>query len=137
MIRRPPRSTLFPYTTLFRSIAQALQLGLRRIARPQRLAKVNQVRRVLLAGDLVLNHGVGRLDDGDVPRFLIDITLHLRTGAHDLPRGPGPTRTRHRAAHVAQPDAEQVEAEGDHQSDGKHHADYSEFHHRVRTPSSG
>src|SRR2546425_4700477 len=25
MIRRPPRSTLFPYTTLFRSIASALQ----------------------------------------------------------------------------------------------------------------
>src|SRR5205085_5976231 len=28
MIRRPPRSTLFPYTTLFRS------LGLRRVVRP-------------------------------------------------------------------------------------------------------
>src|SRR3712207_9456245 len=27
MIRRPPRSTLFPYTTLFRSIAQALWQG--------------------------------------------------------------------------------------------------------------
>src|SRR5437660_4232431 len=26
MIRRPPRSTLFPYTTLFRSVAQALQV---------------------------------------------------------------------------------------------------------------
>src|SRR3712207_7567999 len=26
MIRRPPRSTLFPYTTLFRSLALALQL---------------------------------------------------------------------------------------------------------------
>src|SRR5256885_7318982 len=25
MIRRPPRSTLFPYTTLFRSVWQALQ----------------------------------------------------------------------------------------------------------------
>src|SRR2546429_5313013 len=25
MIRRPPRSTLFPYTTLFRSLAQAVQ----------------------------------------------------------------------------------------------------------------
>src|SRR5690349_23191831 len=28
MIRRPPRSTLFPYTTLFRSQAQALGYGL-------------------------------------------------------------------------------------------------------------
>src|SRR2546427_4238222 len=27
MIRRPPRSTLFPYTTLFRSRAVVLQLG--------------------------------------------------------------------------------------------------------------
>src|SRR2546430_5689582 len=27
MIRRPPRSTLFPYTTLFRSLLQPLELG--------------------------------------------------------------------------------------------------------------
>src|SRR2546429_3968143 len=27
MIRRPPRSTLFPYTTLFRSVLEALALG--------------------------------------------------------------------------------------------------------------
>src|SRR2546425_8965386 len=27
MIRRPPRSTLFPYTTLFRSLASALTAG--------------------------------------------------------------------------------------------------------------
>src|SRR5690349_22978341 len=27
MIRRPPRSTLFPYTTLFRSIANELNVG--------------------------------------------------------------------------------------------------------------
>src|SRR2546430_6527278 len=26
MIRRPPRSTLFPYTTLFRSLAERLQI---------------------------------------------------------------------------------------------------------------
>src|SRR3712207_7957796 len=29
MIRRPPRSTLFPYTTLFRSAAQTLERGVR------------------------------------------------------------------------------------------------------------
>src|SRR2546430_12444128 len=28
MIRRPPRSTLFPYTTLFRSLETAWQIGL-------------------------------------------------------------------------------------------------------------
>src|SRR5688572_31897922 len=34
MIRRPPRSTLFPYTTLFRSVAH--HGALERIRRPQR-----------------------------------------------------------------------------------------------------
>src|SRR3712207_8769178 len=29
MIRRPPRSTLFPYTTLFRSLRRRVQHGLR------------------------------------------------------------------------------------------------------------
>src|SRR5256885_8123954 len=28
MIRRPPRSTLFPYTTLFRSVAAAMQASI-------------------------------------------------------------------------------------------------------------
>src|SRR5438046_8268450 len=30
MIRRPPRSTLFPYTTLFRSLVEQRQQGFRR-----------------------------------------------------------------------------------------------------------
>src|SRR5258708_18131496 len=30
MIRRPPRSTLFPYTTLFRSVPAALSVGYER-----------------------------------------------------------------------------------------------------------
>src|SRR3712207_6928068 len=35
MIRRPPRSTLFPYTTLFRSLAQPAQVVLERaVQRP-------------------------------------------------------------------------------------------------------
>src|SRR3989475_9504156 len=43
MIRRPPRSPLFPYTTLFRSrlpqrVAQALQLGLEARQQALRLA---------------------------------------------------------------------------------------------------
>src|SRR2546430_5853463 len=33
MIRRPPRSTLFPYTTLFRSYARELELDAARLAR--------------------------------------------------------------------------------------------------------
>src|SRR2546426_7880957 len=35
MIRRPPRSTLFPYTTLFRSVPQALALAERMSAMMQ------------------------------------------------------------------------------------------------------
>src|SRR5438876_8179654 len=39
MIRRPPRSTLFPYTTLFRSLGRVGNLLGRRLA-PQRLPQV-------------------------------------------------------------------------------------------------
>src|SRR3712207_8069536 len=43
MIRRPPRSTLFPYTTLFRSVASVHHferpLGRRVVARPRALAR--------------------------------------------------------------------------------------------------
>src|SRR3712207_7098945 len=38
MIRRPPRSTLFPYTTLFRSLAEE-HVGLGRVARPAHPAR--------------------------------------------------------------------------------------------------
>src|SRR3712207_8656973 len=44
MIRRPPRSTLFPYTTLFRSLAQhgedPVDLAQRRVRAPDRLVEV-------------------------------------------------------------------------------------------------
>src|SRR3712207_8110816 len=33
MIRRPPRSTLFPYTTLFRSLVEAVHRGLHEVDR--------------------------------------------------------------------------------------------------------
>src|SRR3712207_7987691 len=39
MIRRPPRSTLFPYTTLFRSLGEAVRLG-----RERRAADEHQLR---------------------------------------------------------------------------------------------
>src|SRR5256885_8224244 len=57
MIRRPPRSTLFPYTTLFRS-----HDGIRVLLDRARFAKVRQPRLVVLA---VLRRAVhlGERDD--------------------------------------------------------------------------
>src|SRR3712207_6916364 len=57
MIRRPPRSTLFPYTTLFRSLPDVL-LGIERIAALVDIAEVHGLADadaafvgLLLAGD--------------------------------------------------------------------------------------
>src|SRR2546426_7074594 len=53
MIRRPPRSTLFPYTTLFRSAILETRPDLERAARQQRLEqlleelRIGHVRRTL------------------------------------------------------------------------------------------
>src|SRR3712207_4492629 len=46
MIRRPPRSTLFPYTTLFRS---PLVVGL--LASPERIVQIRQNRLLSLKAD--------------------------------------------------------------------------------------
>src|SRR5438477_8102134 len=42
MIRRPPRSTLFPYTTLFRSASVRSGTGWRRTRRPARAPTAGQ-----------------------------------------------------------------------------------------------
>src|SRR5260221_9432553 len=43
MIRRPPRSTLFPYTTLFRSVWDDLQQGRREGRRRYRQRKARKI----------------------------------------------------------------------------------------------
>src|SRR3712207_8714558 len=60
MIRRPPRSTLFPYTTLFRSIAASLvEDGPHLLGRLRHLLVVlGQQPRALVAGPLGLLQGV-------------------------------------------------------------------------------
>src|SRR3712207_7267858 len=47
MIRRPPRSTLFPYTTLFRSLVEALQVlrGVDLVTAATFVVEVGDVRR--------------------------------------------------------------------------------------------
>src|SRR3712207_8983676 len=54
MIRRPPRSTLFPYTTLFRSRERAELLAREQAARNEAEALYDQARRATAARDDVL-----------------------------------------------------------------------------------
>src|SRR2546428_7032124 len=67
MIRRPPRSTLFPYTTLFRSLAAGL-LGLlaalRNVVRAPLSALLHRVLRLPLRAGLFPNFERGRLKLG-------------------------------------------------------------------------
>src|SRR3712207_7369801 len=55
MIRRPPRSTLFPYTTLFRSPAQD--------GRPQRLGAALEHRRIGHAHEGHLDHRLAAAEE--------------------------------------------------------------------------
>src|SRR5260370_28912299 len=69
MIRRPPRSTLFPYTTLFRSVEDLLHLeggrdGLEQDGRPDRAS--GDAERVLCDGE------------GVIPQPRLEVTLDLR-----------------------------------------------------------
>src|SRR5256714_7645187 len=95
MIRRPPRSTLFPYTTLFRSVLQ-----------PVRGARLPQetgacVLRTAdgaaqdLEGDVATDDGVVRLPHGahrTFPDELVQLELPdaavLIGARHTAPRGP-------------------------------------------------
>src|SRR2546427_5016271 len=60
MIRRPPRSTLFPYTTLFRSVDVDVAHARRQGRRPRRL---EAERRLPRAGSEVPPCLVGSLDE--------------------------------------------------------------------------
>src|SRR5256885_14144903 len=62
MIRRPPRSTLFPYTTLFRSVV----VGRPRELRPEERRKAPLAQQGELVGVLVRGrwHGAGRCGGG-------------------------------------------------------------------------
>src|SRR3989440_5334359 len=69
MIRRPPRSTLFPYTTLFRSVTEASTRFARseicgavgRIATPPRAVEISKGRRrQAMEGKLISGVGMTR-----------------------------------------------------------------------------
>src|SRR2546426_10066916 len=91
MIRRPPRSTLFPYTTLFRSVEQhAAPAGCARPP-PRRPARhASGVRRGAVDREL----GQVPATDGAVREPFLDlhpyrIVAVLMTRHHEAPAGPG------------------------------------------------
>src|SRR3712207_8919929 len=68
MIRRPPRSTLFPYTTLFRSHRAALEHLLRVSAQVTGHSDIADIFATVCAGvrdGLGFEHVVMWIDDGD------------------------------------------------------------------------
>src|SRR3712207_8152701 len=79
MIRRPPRSTLFPYTTLFRSVLRRPRLARFRVGGRNRTGMVALARRQIGAGDRVDQRGLAdalRADHRQVQPGLV----------HTLPR---------------------------------------------------
>src|SRR5690348_17573971 len=74
MLRRPPRSTLFPYTTLFRSVA-ALRPGSRRV-------QSVVVALGLLTCSSVLVHITHGLIEADFHFFVMVTALSVRSEEH-------------------------------------------------------
>src|SRR3712207_9064875 len=89
MIRRPPRSTLFPYTTLFRSVPVAVDVG----GVDQRAAGVDEGRQLhrglVLVGVPAPGHGAqcqARDDQAAAPECAL---LHGRPTYRRVRTGPG------------------------------------------------
>src|SRR2546427_4290972 len=79
MIRRPPRSTLFPYTTLFRSLDPAPELAVELLLQSHRALRLGGPRRV--QGALL------RWGDAPVPRSELRLPRgRRRLGLHALRR---------------------------------------------------
>src|SRR5256885_4565999 len=88
MIRRPPRSTLFPYTTLFRSGAARARLRARREARPAgglRAARLRLAEGALLGG---LRRSEEHTSELQSPCNLVCRLLLEKKKTHAPPRVP-------------------------------------------------
>src|SRR3989449_10901250 len=105
MIRRPPRSTLFPYTTLFRSVAFGdpefdldMVLVERAGGNPERLLRLEYaLRREDVRGRRARRKGKHRCE-GKIPQHPLRMKLEISSGAENTtcarsPCIPWPTRT--------------------------------------------
>src|SRR3989475_8966754 len=79
MIRRPPRSTLFPYTTLFQSIRTAHALGAAGTIALRGTADPLSPKALRAAMGATFRHPVVPLDD---PRFIAWTRQHGRSEEH-------------------------------------------------------
>src|SRR3989475_9135554 len=97
MIRRPPRSTLFPYTTLFRSLAHALRVRGQQLAAERGLGQLEElgeaedarrglaVRQAVERGDELEVLPAGeRLEHGAGLRHVADQALHRDRISHHV-----------------------------------------------------
>src|SRR5258707_8496299 len=95
MIRRPPRSTLFPYTTLFRSPAPAALYDLgRRIGAPASLAEIGMLSSHLeRAADLAVERSEEHTSELQsrqylVCRLLLEKKKNINITPHQLIQNP-------------------------------------------------
>src|SRR2546430_8108652 len=74
MIRRPPRSTLFPYTTLFRSLYRRIAFGLLQVFHERGAQGVAEA----------VHRGVVQRDDGDAvtDRIVNNVLRRFRSEEH-------------------------------------------------------
>src|SRR2546422_7527233 len=93
MIRRPPRSTLFPYTTLFRSIPVAARDPFTRL----------ELLGVCLEppDELLRRGGIAQVNGGELEAAVDEVGVPVREPGHDepAPRGQHLRLSAHVAAH--------------------------------------
>src|ERR1041384_4009081 len=80
MIRRPPRSTLFPYTTLFRSAPEGFGRGHTRLTLFEGVSMKVQAARLIAAAVAVLAFQSSKPPKDQLPQFTSDGKLIRPTG---------------------------------------------------------
>src|SRR3712207_7137673 len=78
MIRRPPRSTLFPYTTLFRSLMSRMRWGRWLVAVPMAVLALATIYPLLFAANVAMKTRREYVLD----RFALTRALHWRSEEH-------------------------------------------------------